>query len=227
MKTRLSYRKWLPIAVWLLAASPLAAEDPRTERTASSKPADIKFDMALREELQKRLKEDQTARKAIIEWMKKQQLNDPEKIKKMNDEPIVKKLLDLDHANTKWLKEVVDKYGWPGRSLVGDDGAHSAWLLVQHADKDREFQKKCLELMKELAPKGEVSRADVAYLTDRILVAENKKQIYGTQFHNVNGKMEPVPIEDEANVEKRRKEAGLPTMEEYRQIVEKTYTQKK
>jgi hypothetical protein len=213
----------MAMGLTLATASTQLAEEPKS----GGKPADTKFNTELRQELQKRLKEDQAARMAIIEWMKKQQFNDPEKLKKMNDEPIVKNLLEIDHANTKWLKEVVDKYGWPCRSMVGDDGAHSAWLLVQHADKDREFQKKCLDLMKELAPKGEVSRSDLAYLTDRILVAENKKQVYGTQFQNVNGKMEPVPIEDEANVDKRRQEAGLPTMAEYRQIVEKTYTQKK
>ncbi|HEV3146532.1 MAG TPA: DUF6624 domain-containing protein [Gemmataceae bacterium] len=211
----------LPIAVLLFALTSLLAEEP------APKPAGLGYNSELREELQKRLKEDQAARMAIVEWMKKQQFNDPEKLKKMDDEPIVKKLLEIDHANTKWLKDVVEKHGWPCRSMVGDDGAHSAWLLVQHADKDHEFQKKCLELMKALAPKGEVARSDLAYLTDRILVAENKKQIYGTQFHNVNGKMEPVPIEDEANVDKRRQEAGLPTMAEYRQIVEKTYTQKR
>jgi hypothetical protein len=58
--------------------------------------------------------------------------------------------------NTARLKEVVAKHGWPGKSLVGEDGAFAAWLLVQHADADAAFQKQRLELMKPLLEKGEV-----------------------------------------------------------------------
>ena len=228
MKTCPFFKICCGSAVVMLAASLGVADETKSKPDKTENPpAAPRTHESLREELIKRVKDDQAARMEIIEWMKKHQTNDPEKLKKMNDEPIVKKLLEIDHGNTKWLKEIVDTYGWPSRSMVGDDGAHCAWLLVQHADKDREFQKKCLEMMKDLAPRSEVSKSDLAYLTDRILVAENKKQLYGTQFENVNGKMQPVPIEDEENLEKRRKDANLPTMAEYRQIVEKTYSQKK
>lgn len=39
----------------------------------------------------------------------------------------------VDDANTSWLKGVVAAHGWPGQSLAGEDGAHAAWLLLQHA----------------------------------------------------------------------------------------------
>jgi hypothetical protein len=32
------------------------------------------------------------------------------------------------------LRAIVTARGWPGRRLVGDDAAHAAWLLLQHAD---------------------------------------------------------------------------------------------
>jgi hypothetical protein len=38
---------------------------------------------------------------------------------------------EVDAANTAWLAAVVTSRGWPGRSLVGDDGAQAAWLLGQ------------------------------------------------------------------------------------------------
>ena len=44
---------------------------------------------------------------------------------------------------------------------------------------------------------------------------EDKKQIYGTQFRKDNGNMVPYPIEDALNVNKRRKEVGLGTLEDY------------
>ena len=80
--------------------------------------------------------------------------------------------------------------------------------------------------MKPLVATGDVAKGDFAYLTDRVLVADGKKQLYGTQFHDVKGKMEPQPIEDEASVDKRRKEMGLSTLAEYRKIIEEVYQKK-
>lgn len=42
----------------------------------------------------------------------------------------------LDRRHTARMQEIVAKFGWPGKSLVGRDGAKAAWLLVQHADHD-------------------------------------------------------------------------------------------
>ena len=64
---------------------------------------------------------------------------------------------------------------------------------------------------------------NLALLTDRVLLAEGKKQLYGTQFTFVNGKLKPHPIQDEANVDKRRAEAGLPPLAEYAKMLEKVY----
>jgi hypothetical protein len=183
-----------------------------------------KLDEALRKELKKRVKEDQDARNEFIKWLKEH----PKSEAKPNGAPpMMAQLEEIDRVNREWLKGLVEKHGWPGKSLVGKDGAHDAWLLVQHADKDHAFQKKCLDLIKDAAAKDEVSKTDLAYLTDRVLVAESKKQLYGTQFKEINGKLEPSPIEDEENVDRRRKEVGLPTMAEYRKQIESVYGPKK
>jgi hypothetical protein len=102
------------------------------------------------------------------------------------------------------------------------DGASAAWLLVQHADADPAFQRQCLDLMAKL-PKEEVSQPNVAYLTDRVLLAEGKAQMYGTQFVVEEGQLKPRPIEDEANVDKRRAKMGLPPLAEYKQQMERMY----
>ena len=72
----------------------------------------------------------------------------------------------------------------------------------------------------------EASGVDLAYLTDRVLVAEKKQQIYGTQFRLMDGKMEPYSIADEKNVDRRRKEVGLPSLAEYRKMLEAVYKPK-
>lgn len=35
--------------------------------------------------------------------------------------------------NASRLALIIDRYGWPGISLVGEDGARAAWLVAQHA----------------------------------------------------------------------------------------------
>ncbi len=123
-------------------------------------------------------------------------------------------MYDVDARNTARMKEIVEQFGWPTKSKVGREAATAAWLLVQHADADPVFQRYCLDLMSETAAE-EVSTVDVAYLTDRVLVNEGKRQLYGTQFWYQGGKLVPRPIEDEGNLEKRRQDAGMTSFAEY------------
>jgi Family of unknown function (DUF6624) len=51
--------------------------------------------------------------------------------------------------------------------------------------------------------------------TDRVLVHEGKMQTYGTQTQGQGGVLKPLPIADEANVEKRRADAGMEPLAEY------------
>lgn len=134
-----------------------------------------------------------------------------------NDKELrVRKLRELDSLNTVAMKEIIEKYGWPTISKVGEKASKMAWLLVQHADAETEFQKKCLALMRD-QPEGEVDKMDVAYLEDRVRVHDGKPQIYGTQFYtDGKGNFGPRPIEDVNNLEQRRKEVGLGSFEEYK-----------
>ena len=133
-----------------------------------------------------------------------------------------RRLEDADNQNLIWLKEVVAKHGWPSKSLVGGQGAKDAWLLVQHADTDRDFQQKCLDQMKTL-PKDEVDPRDTAYLTDRVLVGTGKRQLYGTQVIFKDGKLIPNPIENPDQVDERRKAIGMESLQEYLKFVEQVY----
>lgn len=124
----------------------------------------------------------------------------------------------LDFRNTEKMKEIVGEIGWPTVSKVGKEASDMAWLLVQHADHDIEFQKECLRLMKEQA-EGEVSKPNIAYLEDRILVNEGRPQLYGTQFHKIkkyDGDAEyvPRPIQDPDLVDQRREAMGMASLEE-------------
>ena len=124
----------------------------------------------------------------------------------------------VQRANTERLKEIIGKNGWPSINLVGKKASRSAWLIIQHADHDVRFQKKCLTLMRQiyrLNPR-DISRGNIAFLTDRILINTKKKQSFSTQFYlNKKGVFTYRPVKDLKTLAKRRKEYGVPPFKEY------------
>jgi len=119
---------------------------------------------------------------------------------------------DFNQRNHDLIRKIVQEHGWPGRSLVGDDGSAAAWLVVQHMDTDLEFQQRCLALMQEAFRIGEVRPREFAYLTDRVLTHGGKQQMYGTQGGGV------ISAADEARIDANRAAIGL---EPWRIAVEK------
>jgi hypothetical protein len=115
----------------------------------------------------------------------------------------------VDAENLPWLKQVIAEIGWPGRSVVGEDGAKAAWLLAQHADRDPGFQRQCLDLLTVAADQGEATRAEVTYLTDRVLLAEGKPQEFGTQAIGRHGEWVPRQLRDPGGVDQRRAAMSL------------------
>ena len=128
----------------------------------------------------------------------------------------------VDAKHTSRMRAIVAKHGWPGRSLVGDDGAHAAWLLVQHADSA--FMAQCLSLMERAVAAGEAFGKDYVYLLDRVRMQQGKPQIYGTQFtFAVDGQLVLHPIEDAEHVDERRRAVGLPSMAEQERVIHEVY----
>jgi hypothetical protein len=142
------------------------------------------------------------------------------------DAEVVARVRAVDAENTSWLKTVLDCSGWPGRSLVGDEGALAAWLLAQHADDDLDFQRRCLVLLEQAVRDGEAEAAHWAYLVDRVRCTEGRPQLYGTQFwHGPDGHdtLGPKPIEDVEDLDQRRQLVGLETLADYKRRIEQTY----
>lgn len=129
----------------------------------------------------------------------------------------------VDSSNRAWMRGVLKRFGWPGRTFVGDAAADAAWLLVQHADADTAFQVRALGLMKRAADAGEAQPKSYAYLADRVAEARGRPQIYGTQAEMRDGRISFKPIEDSARVDARRAAVGLPPLAEYRRVLESAY----
>jgi len=135
----------------------------------------------------------------------------------------------IDKENAEKLREIIKEIGWPTISKVGEEASSAAWLIAQHADHDLEFQIECLEMLKN-QNEGEVLKKNIAYLEDRVRVAQGKPQIYGTQFYkNEKGELVPRPIEDEENLEKRWQETnmGWPTFKDYLEFMQNLHKNEK
>jgi len=132
-----------------------------------------------------------------------------------DDQEAVERLIQIDDDNAAWLRKVVDTVGWPGSSLVGDEGAHAAWLLAQHADRHPSLQRRFLMLLEKAVTVGEASPTDLAYLTDRVLLASGKLQIHGTQITARDGRFVACRLRNPETVDDRRASVGLGSLETY------------
>jgi hypothetical protein len=133
------------------------------------------------------------------------------------------RMAEVHRRNAARLATVLDRHGWPGPALVGEDGSAAAWLVLQHAIGDPPLMRRGLELLARLAP-GKVVPAQLAMLEDRVRAFEGRPQRYGTQYDwDEHGQLGPLPIEDPGGVDERRRAVGLgPLAENTRRIRDQT-----
>ncbi|MBB6500685.1 DUF6624 domain-containing protein [Pedobacter cryoconitis] len=134
-----------------------------------------------------------------------------------------RKWAQTDSFNYAEAKRMIKKYGFPGYSLVGKSGSNKFFTIVQHCDDDVKFQQNVLTLMITEVNRHNASCEDYAYLKDRVLINQGKKQLYGTQcrYNPKTQKLSPLPTQDSLNLNKRRKEIGLPELSQYLKEMEK------
>ncbi len=126
-----------------------------------------------------------------------------------------KKIGEKDSINLIKVKKILDEYGWLGSDIIGRQGNLTLFLVIQHSDL--ETQLKYLPKLREAVKKGDIYMANFVLLVDRIALRQGKKQIYGSQFgrDEETGEYYISPLIDPKNVDKRRAEAGLGTLQEY------------
>lgn len=161
------------------------------------------MDEELRAELLARRNEDQRVRMASSPLVGQYREIPPE----------IAEMMRVDEDNTAWLTELAARRGWPGRTLAGEDGAHAAWLLAQHADPGS--QPAFLDLLRAAVAAGEASATDLAYLDDRVRMRAGQPQLYGTQFIHDQQGLRPRAIEDPENLDQRRASVGLGPFADY------------
>ncbi len=112
------------------------------------------------------------------------------------------------------IEEIIAEHGWPKISDVGEKAASAAFYIIQHAS--HETMKKYLPILREAVEIGEAKSSQLALMTDRVLIGDGEKQIYGSQLRGApDGTIVLQEIEDPEYVNQRRKSVGLAPIQEY------------
>jgi hypothetical protein len=123
----------------------------------------------------------------------------------------MKTVVDPDCAER--VCRILDEYGWLGEEVLGSEANEALFLGIQHAD-DSKIQEKYIPMLREAVKEGKADGWQLAFLTDRILMNQGKKQIYGTQkvISTIPGRSYIIPLEDPERVDELRQEVGLPSL---------------
>ena len=131
---------------------------------------------AFKKEIKRRVARDQAARTAYL----KHTLNLGKKGKNFKDDKrlarLVKRANEVDANNIAWIKNQIKRFGFPRVSEIGSETADGFFLLLIHADRDREFQKRCVEQMKEMPDEWAQSYVDKLVLRRNLTANMNLKQ---------------------------------------------------
>ncbi len=167
------------------------------------------------------IEHDQSIAKRHIDLMNQSVKFDAPEMKNLMDE--WKTVADSDKI---LLKTLFKENGFLGYGEVGEESSHNFLQMVQRFDADSTFQQQVLIEMKKHIEKINASPLEFAYLTDRVNLNQKKLQVYGTQLKlNEKGtSYEPKPVIDSHNLNKRRAEVGLGTIEEAVLIMNRHFT---
>lgn len=123
-------------------------------------------------------------------------------------------ILKKDSINLIKVSKILEERGWPDKSIIGKRGTSTLFLVIQHAD--HETKEKYLPMIQEAVKSANLPKRQYAMFYDRLVLNRGERQVYGTQLAMNDETKEPyiLPLSDPENVDKRRKEMGLNTMQE-------------
>jgi hypothetical protein len=125
----------------------------------------------------------------------------------------------IDCENTAWLKAQLKDIQWFDIPTYGTQAETAAWHLVQHADREPAFQRHMLDVLQAL-PKGHADAKRIAYLWDRVALADKRQQRYGTQGQCLEGGIwKPFDVEDPEHLDQRRAAVGMEPIAEHAKTV--------
>jgi hypothetical protein len=142
---------------------------------------------------------------------------DQENIKLFRDGKIsTDELIKRQNDGAETIKEVISEEGFPFIKNSSEKAYNAAFLMIQHSS-DMELMMSTIDMFRD--NEDSIIKPHLAYLIDRVRVIEEKPQLYGTQYKNINGEIEFFEIEDLDNIEQRRKEMEMESFEDYKKKI--------
>lgn len=130
---------------------------------------------------------------------------------------------EQDKVLEKEVIAIIDTYGWLGISEVGRLANGTLWAVLQHGSIAS--KNKYSPLLKASVLKHESQPSHYARMIDRMLINDDKPQVFGTQIeYNSTAKPSFFPIEKPEYINKRRKEIGLNSIQEFAKTKKITWT---
>jgi hypothetical protein len=165
-------------------------------------------------------------RTELLEMVKRDQAARDECAKGTADEQIkciVRTAQEIDAPNTKRIEQILNTSGFPTAKTVGVDGVKAYFLILQHSDSVP-LRLRCRKGIERAWKDRVLSPSEYTGFIDRLLVKQGKAQIYGSNFDSRDGKLVMSRTIDLKNLDKRRKNAGLPSIAEYVEMLKKIYS---
>src|SRR5690606_18085010 len=116
----------------------------------------------------------------------------------------------------------IEDYGFPTKGMVGKDAMHGIFLIIQHADGDKEWQKSQLVNIEQAVKNGDMDGESYAYLYDRIKINGGEKQRFGTQFSNLDPLSKTLVLAETENMDDldvRRMKVGMMPIDMYKELL--------
>ncbi|WP_052158256.1 DUF6624 domain-containing protein [Lacinutrix jangbogonensis] len=125
-----------------------------------------------------------------------------------------KTILKNDSINLIKVSEILDTQGWPSKERIGVKGSSTLFLVIQHSNLKTQI--KYLPFINEAMKTDNITKREYAMFYDRLTLGQGKRQVYGTQLAMSKERKKPyvLPLEDPINVDKRRAEMGMNSMQE-------------
>ena len=123
-------------------------------------------------------------------------------------------ILKNDSINLIKVSKILDTQGWPSKNKIGVRGTSTLFLVIQHSNL--KTQLKYLPLITRAVESDNLPKRQYAMFYDRLVLGQGKRQVYGTQLAIGKESKDPyvLPLDDAKNVDKRRAEMGLNSMQE-------------
>jgi hypothetical protein len=128
---------------------------------------------------------------------------------------LTERKLMQDEINGKAVAHIIETYGWPEPDQIGIQNSYTLFTSIQNSDL--QTQGKLLGVMEKAVKEGKLAPENYASLVDRKALVEHRQQIFGTiiQKDLATGQYSFAPIIRVDTVNDRRREIGLPPIEEF------------